>query len=147
MDVLPHQSAPTQSAFELAVVHVHSDGVSIRAAGELDRVATDDLARLLASELAAGHVFVRMDLSGVTSLDCSCLGTLKEAHDGCLASHGLLLLEGLRDGTRQVFEAAGLDRCLFLTRTTGPSEWPLNLPRLADLVRAQWMAITRLRST
>jgi anti-anti-sigma factor len=135
MAPLPQHPAPTPSGFELAVVDMQEDRVSIRAAGELDTVARDELSRLLASELAAGRVFVRMDLSGITSLDGSCLGTLKSAHDGCLASQGLLLLEGLCEDARQVLVTGGLDRCLFLAGTAGPPEWLPNLPGLAGLIR------------
>jgi anti-anti-sigma regulatory factor len=135
MAVLPRHSAPTRSAYQLTVVRVQEDRVSIRAAGELGLAAQEDLSRLLASELAAGHVFVRMDLSGVTSLDGSCLGTLKLAHDGCLASHGLLLLEGTGNGSGGIFAAARLDRRLFLARTNGPAEWLPDISTLAELAR------------
>jgi len=142
MDVLPHQSTSTPSTFVLAIVDAQDDRVSIRAAGELDVAATDDLSRMLTSEIAAGHVFVRIDLSAVTSLDSSCLGALAQAYDGCLASQGFLLIEGLGDGARRVLTATGLDRSLFLTRTTGPQDWLPNLPRLAYLVLRECRART-----
>jgi anti-anti-sigma factor len=142
MAALPQHPAPTRSGFELAVVDMQDDRVSIRAAGELDAGAREELSNLLASELAAGRVFVRMDLSQVTSLDGSCLGTLKSAHDGCIASQGVLLLEGLCEGARQVLVAGGLDRCLFLAGTAGPPEWLPNLPGLADLIRHECAGVS-----
>ena len=135
MAVLPHEHEPVRPSFDVAVVRVHDDRVSIRAAGLIDESAREELSRVLTTELAAGHVFVRMDLSAVTLVDGSCLGTLKEAHDGCLASEGLLLLEGLCDEAREVLAVAGLDQCLFLAGAAGPPEWLPNLPGLADLVR------------
>src|SRR5215212_1502231 len=135
MSVRPDEPVPAPSVFHLAVVRVEEDRVSIRAAGELDLAARETLSQLLAAELAAGHVLVRMDLSEVSLVDGSCLNALKDAHDGCLASEGMLLLEGLCDDARQVLAAAGLDRCLFLAGSAGPAEWLPNLPGLAQLVR------------
>jgi anti-anti-sigma factor len=139
MVALTHEPVPTRPMFELAVVRVQDDRVSIRAAGVFDLAAREQLSRLLTSELQAGRAFVRMDLTQVTTLDGSCLSTLKEAHDGCLASQGMLLLEGLCDSARRVLVAAGLERCLFLTGTAGPPDWMPNLPGLADLVRHECM--------
>jgi anti-anti-sigma regulatory factor len=138
MAVLPHPPTPARPAYELAVVDIRPMRVSIRAAGELGVAAEKDLARLLAVELATGHVFIRVDLSQVKSLDHSCAGMHGRAHDGCLASHGLLLLEGSCGGVRESFTTAGLERQLFLARTTGPTDWWPNAPGLADLVRREW---------
>src|SRR4051812_46712883 len=101
MVVFSDHPTPAQPAYEVVVVDERGDRVSIRAAGQLELAASEDLARLLEAQLAAGHVFVRLDLSDVTSVDCSCAGTLQRVHEGCLASQGLLLLEGLRAGARR----------------------------------------------
>src|SRR3954447_14413485 len=140
---VPHEPETAEARFDVAVVAATGDRVSIRAAGVLDDRARERLSALLDAELMAGHVFVRMDLSAVTLVGRSCLGTLKEVHDGCLASDGLLLIEGLCDEARQVLAAAGLDRCLFLSGTAGPPEWLPNLPGLADLVRHECASPTR----
>ena len=135
MAVRSEQSASSGSTFDIAVVRVQEDRVSIRASGRLNQPARDFLAAVLSAELAVGHVFVRMELSDVTSLDGSCLATLKDVHEGCLASQGVLLLEGLCGEARHVLAAAALDRCLFVTGTRGPSDWLPNIDALAALVR------------
>jgi anti-anti-sigma regulatory factor len=136
MAVLLRTAAPA-ATYRLEVVRVDGDRVSIGAEGKLGTAALRDLSCLLMSEVATGHVFVRIDLSAVTSIDRACVGALKQAHDRCLASQGLLLLEGLGDESRQMLAAMGLDRLFFLADTVGPQEWLPRVPRLATLVRQE----------
>lgn len=86
---------------------------TIRAAGELDLAAADQLRTVLDQQCDSGHCFARVDLSAVTFLDCACLGVLVEAHHRFLAAHGTLLLTGVGPRVDRLIELAGLDQTLF----------------------------------
>lgn len=91
MDVL---RSPSQAlaAYSFAVVRVDHSRASLSAAGELDLAAVEELTALLAAHEGAGHAFIRLDLSAVTFMDCSCLGVLVAAHYRLRARHGQLIL-------------------------------------------------------
>jgi anti-anti-sigma factor len=83
---------PPLAAYSFAVVRVDETRASLSAAGELDLAAVDDLVAALSAHERAGQVFIRLDLSAVTFMDCSCLGVLVAAHHRLRAAHGQLIL-------------------------------------------------------
>lgn len=82
----------TDTAFSFAVLRVDPSRASLSASGELDLAAVGELTALLAAHESAGRAFIRLDLSAVTFMDCSCLGVLVAAHYRLRAAHGQLIL-------------------------------------------------------
>jgi|SRR5690348_5649284 len=103
------RSPPSEiAAFSFAVVRVDPSRASLAAAGELDLAARDDLAALLAAEEAVGRTFIRLDLSKVTFMDCSCLGTLVAAHCRLLNRGGQLILTDVSGPVTRLLRATEL---------------------------------------
>ncbi len=137
MAVVGQGPATTGPAYELVVVGVGPHRVSIRASGALDTTAVEQLAGLLAAELEAGRLLIRVDLSLVSSLDGSCAAALEQAHDRCLDRQGMLLLESPGDDIRKAFASTGPGRELLVTRTAGPQYWAPDVAGLVELVRSE----------
>lgn len=100
---------PGEPLFFLSV-SVSADRSSLSAAGELDLAAGDHLGALLTSVEWSGQRVVELELSGVTFIECSCLGILVKAHLRLRERGGRLVLT---DVSRAV------DRLLTLTGTAG----------------------------
>lgn len=118
-DVL-HLSA--RPGFRLTVADLDLFRATIRAAGELDLAARDPLVDLLEQQLVAGRRVIRLDLSEVTFLDCSCVGVLVAAHRRCLELQGLLVLADIDASVTRILRLTGLEDSLFIEPTgAGPS--------------------------
>ena len=100
--------------YELTVVAVDPVRAAIAAAGELDLAARDALTEVLHQHVNAGRRVVRLDLSKVTFIDCSCLGILVAFHYRFLKRHGLLVITGVDARMERVLEVAGLRDGLFI---------------------------------
>ncbi len=87
----------------------------VRAVGEWDLAAADTLADLLAEHEKAGRRFVRLDVSEVTFVDCTCLGVIVAAHRRLLAARGTLVLTGVTPRLQRLLSLTGLDRVLLTT--------------------------------
>lgn len=106
--------APPDLGYELTVVARDPLRAAIRAVGELDLAARDALADALQQQEAARRRVVRVDLSKVTFIDCSCLGILVASHHRLLRRRGLLVLTGVDARIERVLKAAGLGDHLFI---------------------------------
>jgi anti-anti-sigma factor len=100
--------------FDLTVVDLGPMRAAICAFGELDLAARPALAEGLQQQQDAGRRFVRLDLSGVTFLDCSCLGVLVAFHHRFLELHGLLILTGVNAHVARLLTLIGLHDTLFV---------------------------------
>lgn len=103
--------------YELTVVALDPLRAVICAVGELDLGARGALAEVLRQQEDAGRRVVRVDLSRVTFIDCSCLGILVASHHRFLKLHGLLVLAGVDARIERVLKIAGLGDSLFIVST------------------------------
>ena len=99
------------------VVRVSGSRASLRAAGELDLAAVEGLSSILAAQLAAGRRFIRLDLSAVTFIDCSCLGVLVAAHHRLRGTRGQLLLTDVSGPVVRLLDLTGMAAVLLTTST------------------------------
>lgn len=90
----------------------------LRAVGEWDLANADLLARQLKEHETAGRRFVRLDVGGVSFLDCTCLGVLATAHHQFLAAHGTLVLTGVTPRIMRLLSLTRLDQVLLTTSTS-----------------------------
>jgi anti-sigma B factor antagonist len=114
MQVVPSPSADPP-AFWFAVARSDSSRVSLAATGELDLAAVEDLAALMALHEAAGRTFFRFDLSGVTFMDCSCLGVLVGVHHRLNLRQGQLILTDVSAPVARLLAVTGLAARLLVT--------------------------------
>jgi len=87
----------------------------VRAVGEWDLANAATLADLLGAHEKAGRRFVRLDLSAVTFLDCTCIGVLVSVHRRLLAGRGTLVLTGVSPRIQRLLRLARLDDVLLTT--------------------------------
>lgn len=87
----------------------------VRAAGEWDLANAYRLAELLEKHETAGRRFVRLDVSSVSFLDCTCLEVLVTAHHRFLAARGTLVLTGVTPRLMRLLSLTQLDRELLTT--------------------------------
>ena len=109
--------ADLATGFELTVVDLDPLRAAICAVGELDLAARDALAEVLQQQEDAGRRIVRLDLSQVTFLDCSCLGVLVSSHQRFLELRGLLVLTVTDGSVARLLEMTGLGESLFTVPT------------------------------
>jgi len=100
------------SAFELAVRNPGYHEVDVHATGDLDLAAAVHLKRLLFMQCEAGYSVINLDISGVTFLDCSCIGAIIGAHRQCAAKHCTLVLRGATPATHRLLGVLGVDQVL-----------------------------------
>lgn len=86
----------------------------LHVAGEVDLASAQRLERALEGELAAGHVYLRLDLSGVTFVDTAALAALRRAHERFLAARGTLVLIGISPTVARLLQVTGQDRVLLI---------------------------------
>lgn len=103
-----------EPAFALTVVTLDPPAAAIRASGELDLAARQDLAGVLRRLEADERWVVGLDLSQVTFLDCSCLDTLVAAHQRLLDRQGGLVLTGVGARIARILAITALDEVLFI---------------------------------
>jgi anti-sigma B factor antagonist len=130
MHVVP---SPPQSggAHSFAIVRADESRASLSAAGELDLAAVEDLIALLAAHEGAGQVFIHLDLSAVTFMDCSCLGVLVAAHHRLRAAHGQLVLTRSSGPVIKLLSIIQLEDTLLASLDGGLPVPSLPLPRPA----------------
>jgi len=121
MQVVPSPPADP-GAFSFAVAGSDPSRVSLTATGELDLAAVGDLAALLALHEAAGRTFIRLDLSAVTFMDCSCLGVLVGVHHHLDQRKGQLILTDVSAPVARLLAVTGLSAELLVT-TEPESPW------------------------
>lgn len=124
MHVLP-SPLPTLHAFAFGVARTDETRASLSASGELDLAATQDLVEMLAAQEAAGRTFIRLDLSAVTFMDCSCLGILVGAHYRLRAAGGQLILTSSSGPVTRLLSATHLEDVLLADADSAPERVPL----------------------
>ena len=88
----------------------HEGGHSIVAVtGEVDLYSSPKMREALLASLSQRQARVVVDLSGVTYMDSSGIATLVEALQAARKGQGRLVLAGLSDRVREVFELARLE--------------------------------------
>jgi anti-sigma B factor antagonist len=86
------------------------DGATIvRPTGEVDLARSPILRHTLGEVIGDGVSRLVLDLSGVDYMDSSGVATLVEALQQCRSREATLVLSGLQDRVRSVFEIAKLD--------------------------------------
>jgi len=109
------------TTFEVRVDAGDQTRSQLRAHGELDVATADRLAAILEQQRATGHRYVRLDMSGITFLDCAGLGVLVAAHHRFLAARGTLILTGLGKRTWRLLQLTALDHVLFTAAVNQPA--------------------------
>jgi anti-anti-sigma factor len=109
-----HRTSCTSTTAGASLTTVRQDRTHalIRAVGEWDLANAHVLGELLEEHQKAGRRFVRLDVSAVSFLDCTCLGVLVTAHQRLLAARGALVLTGVTPRTMRLLGLAQLDRVL-----------------------------------
>jgi anti-sigma B factor antagonist len=87
----------------------------VRAVGEWDLANAEVLDDLLRTHEKAGRRYVRLDVSSVKFLDCTCLGVLVAAHRRLLAERGTLVLTGVTPRIVRLLRLARLEQVLLTT--------------------------------
>jgi anti-anti-sigma factor len=118
-----HLSAPP--GYRLTVLDLDPLRATIRAAGELDLAARDPLAELLRQQQTAGRRVIRLDLSEVIFLDCSCVGVVVAAHRRFVELHGLLVLTDINASVARMLRLTGLEDSLFIEPARATPARPL----------------------
>lgn len=93
----------------------------LRLVGELDLASVPILEACLQNLLATGGRYVRVDLSGLSFVDCAGLGGLVDAHHAFLQARGTLIVTGTGAHVRRVMGLAGLLDVLFVA-----AEYPMS---------------------
>jgi anti-anti-sigma factor len=78
-------------------------------AGQIDSAITDQMARLLAASIDAGHKHLVLDMTRVDYISGKGLKMLVAAWKRAQDVHGDLVLAGLQPGMREVFSTLGFD--------------------------------------
>jgi anti-anti-sigma factor len=79
----------------------------VAVAGEIDLANHGELERTL-EQLGANQHHVELDLRGVTFIDSSGMAMLMRMREHCAAQGGNLVLKGLSDQVRRLFEVVGV---------------------------------------
>lgn len=95
---------------EEAVFSIDTNGQRVVVRGELDLATAPRLERAL--EGLGGDVTI--DCQDLGFIDSTGLNVLARTHNRLTAEHRRLLIEGLSDQCRRVFEVSGLDQTLNL---------------------------------
>lgn len=103
---------------ERAAVTVKFDATraSLAATGTLNAGTAGVLAVAVNEHIVAHRRYVRLDLSGVTSVDDAAVAVLAEIHSRLLAERGTLILTGVDSWLEIVL--AGADRALLMIAPT-----------------------------
>lgn len=105
MTRVPDEPAPVTLRFD-------ATRASLSAAGALDSGTAGGLAAAVGEHITARRLYVRLDLSSITSVDETGVSVLAQIHSRLLAERGTLILTGV-DSWLEAALAAG--DCEFLT--------------------------------
>jgi anti-anti-sigma factor len=100
--------------FEVQVRCTDASRATLRLQGDLDLAAADLFAAVIRHHLATGHRYVRLDLSGLSFLDCAGLRALLTAHHELLARGGRLTLTNVGRPTARLLRLTLLDTVLYV---------------------------------
>lgn len=103
-------------ASELPIDIQTRDGATIvRPSGDIDLARSPQLRSTLAEIIASGPTRLILDLAEVPYMDSSGVATLVEALQLCRGRSAELVLAGLQERVRSVFEIAKLDAVFTIT--------------------------------
>ena len=125
----PASTTPTNTRASLTTLRQDRTRALVRAVGEWDLANADALAELLQEHEKAGRRFVRLDVSAVSFLDCTCLDVLVTTHRRLLAARGTLVLTGVTPRLTRLLRLARLDRVLLTTSLSDLDTRPDHTPR------------------
>ena len=111
----PENSVRPNARGSLTTLREDPSRVLVRAVGEWDLANAHLLDQMLAEQQEAGRRYVRLDMSAVSFLDCTCLDVLVTAHRRLLAARGTLVLTGVTPRLMRLLGLARLDRVLLTT--------------------------------
>lgn len=100
-----------------ATLHPMDDVVVVATRGELNAVTSPTLRERLTSEIEAGARAIVVDLSAVTFIDSSGLSALLAGLKRISARQGQLIVSGVSEHTRLIFELTQADRVFTMTST------------------------------
>ena len=112
----PEATAPKDSAHPITAASHERDAVtlkfdatrvSLHATGELNLGAASVLSAVTDKHIAAHRRYVRLDLSGVSSVDGAAIEVLAEIHSRLLAERGTLILTGVNSWLEIALGEAG----------------------------------------
>jgi anti-sigma B factor antagonist len=95
--------------FEVRVQLMRRHRATLRLSGELDLCSADLFDAVLAHHIASGRRDIRLDMSGVTFVDCAGLGAIVAAHNTLATKDGHLELTGVGPRAARLLEITGLD--------------------------------------
>jgi anti-sigma B factor antagonist len=96
---------------------------AIRIAGALDATTRRALRAMVDEHLLLGRRFLRIDLSGLTTIDRPGLALLRDIHDRLLALRGTLVLIAAGPAVMASVRAAGLDGVLLMLEPFASDPW------------------------
>jgi anti-sigma B factor antagonist len=103
--------------FEVRVHLTNGGRATVKLRGELDLCSADLFEAVLNHHIASGRRHIRLDMSGVTFVDCAGLGAIVDAHNTVVAKHGRLELIRLGLRTARLLEITELDATLHVEPT------------------------------
>jgi anti-anti-sigma factor len=107
--------------FEVRVQLSHGDRTTLKLRGELDLCSADLLDAVLKHHIATGRHHIRLDMSGLTFIDCAGLRVVVDAHNTLLLEHGRLDLVRVGSPTARLLRLTELDTALHV-ETTSPAQ-------------------------
>ena len=111
----PENSVRPNARGSLTTLREDPSRVLVRAVGEWDLANAHLLDQMLAEQQEAGRRYVRLDMSAVSFLDCTCLDVLVATHRRLLAARGTLVLTGITPRQMRLLRLAQLDDVLLTT--------------------------------
>jgi anti-sigma B factor antagonist len=111
----PTSNASTTTPVSLSTVRQDRSHALVRAVGEWDLANAHVLREQLEEHEKAGRRFIRLDVSAVSFLDCTCLDVLVRAHRRLLAARGAVVLIGVTPRLMRLLRLARLDQVLLTT--------------------------------
>lgn len=112
---IDHCNLPAEAPPRLTLLWTDHGRRGLHASGAWDLADAERLSHAL-REHAKRARLLRLDVSDVTFLDCSCLQVLVDAHHRMLALEGTLVLTGVPARLTRLIEVAGLTDVLYTTR-------------------------------
>ena len=100
--------------FEVRVQLTHAGRATLTLSGELDVCSADLFGAVLDHHMASGRRRIRLDMSGVTFIDCAGLGAIVDAHNALVSKHGHLQLIRVGPRATRLLQIAELDATLLI---------------------------------
>ena len=103
--------------FEVRVQLSRGDRATLKLSGELDLCSVDLLEAVLQNHITTGRRHIRLDMSGLTFIDCAGLRAVVDAHNALLLERGRLDLIRVGSPTARLLRITELDTALNIETT------------------------------